>query len=90
MEPMRQLMRPMSDSKQVYKVILELLDQLALLAQKVTRVFLVFLDKMENLVVSASLDQKELAAFREKMDKMAKLVCRDELVDQARLESQVQ
>jgi len=84
------LMRPMSDSKQVYKVILELLDQLALLAQKVTRVFLVFLDKMENLVVSASLDQKELADFREKTDKMAKLVCRDELVDQARLESQVQ
>jgi len=84
------LMRPMSDSKQVYRVILELLVQLALPAQKVTRVFLVFLDKMENLVVSASLDQKELADFPEKMDKMAKLVCRDELVDQVQWESQVQ
>ena len=83
-------MRLMSDSKQVYKVILELLVQLALLAQKVTRVFLVFLDKMENLVASASLDRRELAGFPEKMDKMAKLVCLDELVDQVQWESQVQ
>ena len=80
MEPMRQLMKLMFDSKLVFLVILAPLVQLALLVLREILVYLVSPDKMENHVEFASQDQKELVVFLAEMAKMVKPVCLDEQV----------